>query len=384
MSDAIEARTETEKPGLIRASWNLSGDDVQAGLAHCSPEARETMIAAFRWCIDPAHPLARPDFGKRVGYAPNTIYKILTGRHTNPETGEKYDVPADLLKATREFLELERDRFGGGRTEFVATPTWKRIELTCDLARESQTIAILWGPSHIGKTWGLEHYTQANNHGRTYLVKLEAASGLGGMVRLIADACGISDKGSTAELVNRIKRALSPSTLLIIDECHLLQHTYRRSSFFACIEVLRRIHDFSQCGMVLCWTILDNLKAASQGELQQVWRRGVHKVALPLMPTKGDLAAILQHSGLSFPDAKLEVTVQKVTEKPYEVLRQIAKRDGLKAITERLRYARKLARKSGDKLTWENFIDAHLRIEKQAEQPGEWADEPKKSDGGAK
>ena len=45
---------------------------------------------------------------------------------------------------------------------------------------------------------------------------------------------------------------------------------------------------------------------------------------------------------------------------------------------------RKLARKSGDKLTWENFIDAHLRIEKQAEQPGEWADEPKKSDGGAK
>lgn len=363
---------ESPPPQNPRMTWQFSGDVVQAGLAHCSEAARETMVAAFRWCIDPAHVTSLDDFAKRVSYARNTLYKIFTGRHVNPDTGDKYDIPADLLKATREFLKLEQERFLGGRTEFVLTPTAKRTFVACDLARESQSIVILWGPSHIGKTWALKRYTQENNHGRTYFVELDAASGLGGMVRRIAAACGISENSNTADLVKRIQRALTPSTLLIVDEAHLLRHTYRLSSFFACIEVLRRIHDFSQCGMVLSWTILDNLKAASQGELQQVWRRGVHKIALPVMPTKGDISAILKGAGLEFPDPKMEVCAARTTEKPYEVLRQIAKRDGLKAITERLRYARKLAGRNGGTLTWEHVMDAHLRIERQSQPEGEW------------
>ena len=358
--------------GNIRASWQFGGDAIQGGLAHCAPAARETMVAAFRWCIDPAHPVAMDDFAARVGYARNTLYKIYTGRHTNPDTGEKYDVPADLLKATTEFLRLEQERFLGGRTEFVETPTARKIFLACDLARESQTPVILWGPSHIGKTWSLKRYAQENNHGRTFFVELEAASGVFGMVKVIAQACGISANSNMPDLILRIRRALTPSTLLIVDEVHLLHHTYQVKSFFKCIEVLRRIHDFTQCGMVLSWTILDNLKAASQGELQQVWRRGVHKVALPTMPTKGDLAAILKHGGLEFPERDARVTLKHITESPYEVLRQVAKRDGLKAVTERLRYARKLAGKGGGKVTWEHFIDAHLRIEKQALPEGDW------------
>jgi hypothetical protein len=88
---------------------------------------------------------------------------------------------------------------------------------------------------------------------------------------------------------------------------------------------------------------LDDVRAASQKELQQLWRRGVHKVPLPVMPTKADLTAILQHNALEFPSTADQVTVGTVTEKPYEVLRQLAKTEGLKAITERLRYGRKLA-----------------------------------------
>lgn len=368
-----EEHEEKEKAlGGIRSTWQFSGDVIQGGLAHCTPAARDTLVAAFRWCIDPAHPLALDDFAARVGYARSTLYKIFTGRHTNPDTGEKYDVPADLLKATREFLRLEQERFLGGRTEFIETPTARKIFLACDLGRESQTPVILWGPSHIGKTWALKRYAQQNNHGRTYFVELEAASGVFGMVKVIAQACGISANSNMPDLIRRIRTALTPSTLLILDEVHLLHHTYQVKSFFKCIEVLRRIHDFTQCGMVLSWTILDNLKAASQGELQQVWRRGVHKVALPAMPTKGDLAAILKHAGLEFPEPKLEVTVKNITEQPYEVLRQVGKRDGLKAITERIRYARKLAGRTEKKLSWEHFIDAHLRIEKQSQQEGEW------------
>ena len=155
---------------------------------------------------------------------------------------------------------------------------------------------------------------------------------------------------------------------------HLLANTYRKGSFFACMEVIREIYDETECGMALIFTILDDVKAASQKELQQLWRRGVHKVPLPDMPTKGDLTAILKHSGLEFPDKNLEVTVGGVVERPYEVLRQQAKVNGLKAITERLRYAKKLAdRKNSKGIAWANFIDAHLRIEKQAQPEGEWS-----------
>lgn len=388
-----DGRTAKEKLGLTdRATWQFSLDDVQAGLAHCKPDARDTMIAAFRWCNDPEHSLSRDSFSAQVGYDANTVYKVFTGKHVSPETGRKYDVPEKLLKATQLFLEREQLAFQEGERDFVKTPTATRIFTACDLARESNSVAILSGPSHVGKTWALRHYQQSNNHGRTIMVELDAASGLGGMVRRIATACVISSNANTADLIGRIQNALSPTTLLIIDECHLLQHTYRRGSFFSCIEVIRRIHDFSKCGMVLSWTILDNLKAASQGELQQVWRRGVHKTVLSPMPTKGDLTAILKHRGLEFPmrDKKVELTVQDskgqpftITEKPYDVLKQVAKRDGLKAVTERIRYGCKLAAKSRQPVGWKHFIDAHLRIEKQADPQNDWDDDDKK-DGGAK
>jgi DNA transposition AAA+ family ATPase len=208
------------------------------------------------------------------------------------------------------------------------------------------------------------------------MVELEAASGLGGMVRKIAESCGISDKSNTAMLIERIKRALTPNTLLILDEVHLLKHTYRLNSFFACVEVLRRIYDHCQCGMVLSWTNLENLRSASQGELIQLWRRGVHKIALPAMPTKADLESILAHAGLDFPERQFTVKIptrkEDVIESPYEVLRSLAKNEGLKAITERIRYARKLANKTNQKINWHSFIDAHHRIEKQATQEPEW------------
>ena len=277
------------------------------------------------------------------------------------------------LKA-REFLSLEAKRFTLGKTEFVLIPTARKIITALDLARESQSIVFIYGPSHIGKTWAAElHYTPANNHGKTIYCRMKAASGLGGMVRAMANAAGISDKSNTADLIQRLKNATSPNTLWILDEVHLLANTYRKGSFFACMEVIREIYDETECGMALIFTLLDDVKAASQRELQQLWRRGVHKVPLPLMPTKGDIGAILEHSGLEFPSKALTVTVAGVVEQPYEILRQQARANGLKAITERIRYARKLSDKAHARnVTWHHFVEAHLIIEKQAQQEGEW------------
>jgi len=374
-----------ENPGdTIRASWNFSLDKIQENTAHFTTEERETLIAFYRWCIDPLHPMRREEAARRVGCSGNLVYQLLTGIYRDPDELDKETrrivskgalrhPSADLIEGIKSFLAVEAKRFALGETQFVMTPTAKKIETAFDLARESQSIVFIWGPSHVGKTWtAVHHYCPNNNHVKTFYCRMKAASGLGGMVRAMADSAGISDKSNTAALIERIKRATSPNTLWILDEVHLLAHTYRSGSFHNSMELIREIYDETECGIALLFTILDDVKAASQKELQQLWRRGVHKVPLPLMPTKADLAAILKHSGLEFPEREDVVTVRNIAEQPYEILRQLARTEGLKCITERLRYARKLAGKESKGIAWSHFVDAHLRIAKQSQQEAEW------------
>jgi DNA transposition AAA+ family ATPase len=329
--------------------------------------AQETLVGAFRWCCE--HHIPLKDFARRIGVSDNQIYCI----YKNAGAYQDRPVSATTIAAIERFLELEQERLIAPM-DFVMTPTAADIYTLCDLARESQTPAWLMGPSHVGKTWALRHYANnpEKNHGRTFLIEFDAASGLGGMVRQIAKGCGIGgwNSSNTAKLIKRIKRVLTPNTLPIFDEVHLLKHTYRLNSFFACLEVIRRLIDFAGCGAVLSWTHLDEVNAAKDGELVQLWRRGVHKRILPNQPTVGDVKAICTHHRLVFPAKTQQVTVGEgkhaVTEIPYQILRQVGANEGLKAICERIRYAKKLAERSKSRVAWTHFVDAHLRIAKQS------------------
>src|ERR1700731_282529 len=248
MSDEKESVNQTEEaPEIshtgnnVRATWQFSLHDIRANMSHCSAEAKAVMIEAFMWCIDTAHPITRQEFAKAIGYDPTTVWKVYAGKYKDPKSDARLDVPAKMLKAAKQFLELEKERIHGGKTEFVMTPTAKRIFTACDLARESQTPVFVTGPSHIGKTWAFEAYTPMNNHGRTVHIRMKAATGLGGMVRRINEKVGNSARCNTADGIDRIKRALTANTLMILDEVHLLQYTYRINSFFACLEVIREI-----------------------------------------------------------------------------------------------------------------------------------------------
>lgn len=377
---------KTNASDNVRASWNFSADSIRENTLHMAVEEQEGLMALFRWCIDPQHPIRKDDAAKKLKCSTELIYQLLTGKYREPVSKEPKRPSVEFMKNLRDFLALEAKRFELGKTDFVMTPTARKIVRAFDLARESQTPVFVWGPSHVGKTWtATRYYVPNNNHGKTIYCRMKAACGLGGVVRTMAEAAGISDKSNTPQLIERLKKASTPNTLWILDELHLLAHTYRKGSFHNSMEVIREIYDETECGMAMLFTILDDIKAASQKELQQLWRRGIHKVPLPLMPTKGDLAAILHHHGFEgepyfengkqigiFPAKDLEVVVKKMTDSPYEILRLVSKSEGLKAVTERIRYAQKLAGKADGKISWHHFVDAHLRIQKQAEQEGEW------------
>lgn len=374
--------TQPNVGSQVRASWNMSLDQINENIHSYDPHLQQVLKSAFLWCIDAKHPVSKPEFARRIGRSDNFVYKIYTGKYVNARTGDPIEPGSGLADSIRQFLELEKERQDSGPREFVMTPTARRIWTHCDLARESQTPAWIIGPSQAGKTWALDAYQDARNHGRTVKVRMQAASGLFGMVRRIASACGVSDRSNTPDLIGRIKKALSKDTLLIIDEMHELTFTYRAGSFFACTEVIREIYDEVQCGMILCGTYLLDSKVNEhrQAELEQLVKRGVHRLKLGC-PTTKDVASILDHHGLAFPsrdqrDAAVLVDSaghrQTHEDRPYELLRQTVKRDGLKAITERIRYASKLANKRHQDLEWKHFIEAHLIIQSGGEVHDDW------------
>lgn len=367
--DAQETRPGEYSGDNARASWNFSGDHVQKALKHCTPERREALIWCFNWCTQRGTWFE--DFATQVNYDRNTLYKIFTGRYTNPKSGEKYDIPEKLFRACADFKKLEMKRAKLGETEFCHTPLARRVYQACDIARESRSPVFLWGGSHIGKTWALRHYTIENNHGRTVMIRVPAKDGLGGLVKAIAKALGISAKSNTPAMIERIKHALAPNHLLIFDELHQLLYTYRKESFFACIEVIRELYDHAECGMVLCTTNVfrGRFENARREELEQIFKRGVHRVQLGDIVRVADLKVILESNNLTWPGRRDTIEVAGVKDQPHEILRKLAREEGLKSITERIRYARLLADKAGETLAWQHFVHAHLIIEHNASTP---------------
>jgi DNA transposition AAA+ family ATPase len=371
--DIRSAAALTNLGDTVRASWKFSLDAIRTNIAYMSPEAKELLVWAFTWCIDPAHPLHFQEFADRVGYSANKFYKVYHGKDRHPTSGQLMDLSGAMIDALKKFRRLELQRAKLGRKKFVMTPTAKRVYMACDLARESQTPVILYGASHIGKTEAARQYCIDNNHGRSVLVELEAVSGLMGVLKAIAEKLGISPNANTPDLIARIKKALTPDMVLILDEVHLLANTYRKGSFYATMEEIRRLYDFAQCGLVMTFTLLGYEAAEKhrKRELEQVFRRGVHRINLGDRPTTADIAAVCDSVGLEMPARTDSVTVQAgratLTEAPYEMLKQLAVEQGLKAIVERLRYGVKLA--GDDALTWEHVVKAHLIIAKNAEAP---------------
>src|SRR5579859_3569921 len=73
----------------VRASWNFSADNIRQNTAHMKPDESESLIALFRWCIDPRHPMAMADAARHLECSPGLIYQLLTGKYRNPDKTPK-------------------------------------------------------------------------------------------------------------------------------------------------------------------------------------------------------------------------------------------------------------------------------------------------------
>ena len=373
---ALTDAAKINQGGNARASWRISGDKLQTNLRHCTPVKKELMIWAVQWCV--SKEIFLDDFARQVNYDPKTIDKIITGTYRDPRSGDLYDLPDNLADSITAFRRVQLAEAKLGTIDFVFTPTAKRIWTACELARESHTPVFLFGASHIGKTWGMEHFSIHNNHGASPLVTVPSSEGLGGFVRSIALKFAVSTKGNTADIIARIKGAIAPDMLLMLDEFHQLIYTYRKESFFACCEVLRSIYDHCKCGIIISTTNVfrSRIEQERKAALEQLFRRGVHRCQLGDIVLIKDARPIFAHHNLEWPSAKLgfDFPGLKAPEKPLEILRMLSREQGLKAMTERIRYGRKFATHAKEQLSWKHWTQAHLTIESNAISPeDDWA-----------
>lgn len=168
---------------------------------------------------------------------------------------DKYPGPAKKLEAKiASFLErMEAGAKVVPRPGFVSTSVAQKIvNVLKDVGVEGD-MAVITGKSGVGKTTALEHY--AKEDATVVLVKADVSFSVGGVVDEIAEALGLSTRGRIRVKVKRVIGALRDSgRLMIIDEAELLN--------VKSLEILRKIHDETKCGMVLSgmprlWEIFD-------------------------------------------------------------------------------------------------------------------------------
>lgn len=363
----------------VAQSWRITLDQLQSNLAHNSNEAIDLFSWCFLWCIDEKNGITLGEFAAQLGTDKTTVSRIVQGTYMTPDKTRRMTISDRLMRAMAAFKNLAEERSKDTKTGFVMTPTAQRIWTACDLARESRSPVFITGPSHIGKTWALTEYARTHNHGATLLFRMKVASGRRGMVKPLAERTGYSEETATEDMLSGFKTAMRkrPNCLLAFDEMHQLIYTARKESFFTCMETLREVYD--ECGNGMVFSSTELLLARirdNRSEMEQFFRRGVHKVVLPDQPQRGDIAAIAETLGLEFPEQRLTCTVrvgrEMITDTPFDLLKQIGREEGLKAITERLRYAGRFAKKDNSRLDWSHFVRAHHTIAANSVSSNDW------------
>lgn len=355
-----------------RASWNISGDAVVSNTAHYEPRARKALRGLFQICTQPGFEVHVEDACTRIGVSKNLLFdKILKFNYKDPVTGEKRGPSDSLVRKVEQFItarqkeiELAQSRRQIGRIPFVETPTAQRIFKACELALNYQSVVIIKGRSHIGKTTPLQRFCQVNNHGYSTYVECESSAGVQGLCKLFCKARRISDKGSFDRLKERVFNSIGYGDFVAIDEMGKLLTTYQLGSRLRALEFIRDIYDKRRVGMVWCVTDLFK-KEIQEGQLstflEQFNRRASFEVELGDTPLVGDVRAFFHAYGLEFPEKfkgeDWESLKKKYTDPVFACCHDLVFYHGIQRFETTILIARSRAEERNEPFAWKHFIE---------------------------
>jgi len=334
------------------STLNVGAETVKSGLdrklaaKEITEEQAELVWWFYCFCRDQNFDLV--EAAQQIGKDSTTVYRLFTCTY-----GAKLDnLCADIAR----YKKLAIERASHVKMDFVETSIAKTIWRACDGALITQTIAMLYGDSQIGKTMALVEYARRNNHGQTKYMRMPASAGVQLFMRELARSCFVSPNRSFDGMRESVLNTVDDKTLIIVDEIHQGFISYQKGSQLKVLEVLREIYDRTQCGMVLCGTNVwrrEMMEGKLCQVLEQLRRRGTIKIQLPARPPKSDLDRIAKKFGLPPPEGMA-----------YEVLKEMLHTSGLGMYVKYLQNAARMAQRAGEKLSWDHFVQAHDLIAK--------------------
>ncbi len=302
--------------------------------------ATEAQIDTALWLLATARTLGLTTFGaigQLVKLDGSVISRYLRGRYE-----------ADLASLTARIERFREDWNAQqrlGDMPFVAElSVVRKIAQFAEMTRLTRQMSRLWGNSQTGKTWALEHVA-ADPAKDTIFWPLAESGREGESIDALATACGVPLGKSSAEKRERIRRRITPQTLLIVDEFH--EAFIGRSLKMGLIEFIRRTKDLCGCGVLLCGThvFVEMLASPKFADfLAQTRRRGVLEMEVPTAPEPGDLALLYTAYRLPEPEGRAA-----------EFTKKISAADGIGTLTKWFQVARMLAMNDRAELTWEHF-----------------------------
>ncbi|MGK9367554.1 AAA family ATPase [Melioribacter sp. Ez-97] len=237
--------------------------------------------------------------GNNTGYSATTINQFKNGKY--PASGSLSEIALKVANYLDNVSASQQDYLNRGTLKFAMTTAASHIFKAAHYALTQGTISVITGVPGCGKTHAVKEFKRRNP--TSVLIEVTP---LVTRRSLIEDICNeiripvFNYKGdrpvpvSSNELFRSIVNVLGGTKrLLIIDEGENLT--------VQCLEVIRRIQDFTEIGMLLSGTgrLLDRLRGTRK-ELQQLFSRVGYQKEIRTLELD-DVRAILD---VNYPEAK--------------------------------------------------------------------------------
>ncbi len=315
----------------------ISADVIQRLLRE-QAKATEDEIGAVLWLHGHGRETRVPTLealGRLIGYGEAVLSQLFRGTYKGNITA----VVAQIESYRRDYTG--RAAFGEDPILDDLSPT-KAIGDFCERARHSGTIGILWSDSHTGKTRGLRRHADRNNHGRTVFVSMPPGGGSTMFMVALMRACGISERNSYAQMMDRAVGFLNRDKLLLVDQMH--RTISGRKMQIGTLDMLVHLYDETGCGMVLSGTpvFLDTVQDDRLRKwFEQVDNRGVLRLKLPRELPYQDARALGLAYGLPAPDRD-----------GMAIIRGLVKAYRLGKLVKLFKLARKFATEENEPFGW--------------------------------
>jgi len=234
--------------------------------AYQLPEESRNLILAYadRVIGDPACDWATVQY--ETGYSSSVMSRLFKGEYAGNV--------ANVATAIRRFFQRKAE--ASARAAYVPNQITNLVHRTIRYACANSTIALVVGPSRIGKTAAVQAYVDADvSRQAAALVTCPPVGGTNELLRRICSAFGLRATAShaTGYSLAALAKFLSPSRLLILDEAQRLVPSERRTSP-RLLELIRDLHDTTHVPIVLVATtrLEDQLAASTYVHEQLIGR----------------------------------------------------------------------------------------------------------------